>query len=464
MDDGAAFWLTMIGFGLILILAFVILLVVTRYKRCASDEILVVYGKVRGGRASRCIHGGATMVWPLIQDWKKLSLIPMTINIPLTGALSQENIRINVPSTFTVGVSTDPTIMNNAAERLLHLTPNAIQEMASEIIFGQLRLTVASLTIKQINSDRDQFFESIRSNVGHELNKLGLNLINVNITDITDDSDFIESIGQKAAAGAVNAAKADVAAANRDGDIGQAEANRTRDIQVAENEAEAEKGKKAADADRRKEVAALEANAIEGENTSRGSIADYNASLAEKEAEAMQRAEVARRTAEMEVQKAQYMLEQERLKAEEIVKEEIAKTQIEIAAEAEAERQRRVARGEADAILARYNAEAEGIQAVLEAKATGYSQLVASAGGDTKAAATLLMVEKIEGIVSRQVEAISNLKIDKITVWDSAGSGNGEGSTANFVSSLIHSLPPVHDVAKMAGVDLPDYLGSLKDE
>jgi len=463
MADGAG-WLIGIALVAVLVLFVVVLLVITRYKRCASDEILVVYGRVKGGRASRCIHGGATMVWPLIQDYKKLSLIPMTINIPLTNALSQENIRINVPSTFTVGISTDPTIMNNAAERLLHLQPNQIESMASEIIFGQLRLTVASLTIRQINADRDQFFESIRDNVGHELNKLGLNLINVNITDITDDSDFIESIGQKAAAGAVNAAKADVAAANRDGDIGQAEAHRTRDIQVAENQAAAEIGKKGADASQRKEVAALEANAIEGENSSRASIAEYNATLAEKEAEAMQRAEVARRTAEMEVQKAQYMLEQERLRAEEIVREEIAKTQIEIAAEAEAERQRRVASGEADAVLARYRAEAEGVQAVLEAKAAGYSSLVASAGGDAKAAATLLMVEKIEDIVARQVEAISNLQIDKITVWDSAGGGSGEGSTANFVSSLIHSLPPVHDVAKMAGVDLPDYLGSMKEE
>ena len=462
MDTGTTLFLMIAGFGSIF--AFGIILLVTRYKRCASDEILVVYGKVGGGKASRCIHGGATLVWPLIQDWKKLSLIPMTINIPLTNALSIQNIRINVPSTFTVGVSTDPLIMNNAAERLLHLKPPQIESMASEIIFGQLRLTVASLTIEQINKERDLFLEQIRDNVGHELNKIGLNLINVNITDITDDSDYIESIGKKAAAEAVNAAKRDVAAADRDGAIGQAEAYARRDIQVAENEASAEKGKKAADADRRKEVAILEADAIGGENTSRANIAEYNANLAEKEAEAMQRAEVAKRTAEMEVQKAQYSLEQERLKAEEIVREEIAKTQIEIAAEAEAERQRRVAKGEADAILAKYKAEAEGIQAVLEGKAVGYSNLVASAGGDAKAAATFLMAEKIEEIVSRQVEAISNLKIDKITVWDSAGSGNEEGSTANFVSSLIHSLPPVHDVAKMAGVDLPDYLGSMKEE
>ena len=456
--------LALIGIALLVFVLLVTIYVATsRYKLAPSDKILVVYGNVKDKGSAACYHGGGKIVWPLIQHYAYLDLKPMTISIDLEHALSQQNIRINVPSTFTIGISTQPSVMKNAAERLLGLPVPQIEDMAKEIIFGQLRLTVASLTIEQINQDRDQFLESIRDNVGHELNKLGLNLINVNITDITDDSDYIESIGKKAAAIAVNAAKADVAAANRDGDIGQAEAHRVRDIQVAENAAAGEIGKKGADAAQRKEVAVLEATAIEGENTSKASIAEYNANLAEKEAEAMQRAEVARRTAEMEVQKAQYMLEQERLKAEEIVREEIAKTQIEIAAEAEAERQRRVASGEADAILAKYRAEAEGVKAVLEAKAAGYSNLVASAGGDPKAAATLLMVEKIEDIVARQVEAISNLQIDKITVWDSAG-GNGEGSTANFVSSLIHSLPPVHDVAKMAGVDLPDYLGSMKEE
>ena len=460
----AGLWAVLSIFGLIAVLGFMFVLVATRYKRCASDEILVVYGRVRGGRASRCIHGGATMVWPLIQDYKKLSLVPMTIQINLTNALSLQNIRIHVPSTFTVGISTDPTIMNNAAERLLHLKTQEIENMASEIIFGQLRLTVASLTIEQINQDRDNFLERITLNVGHELHKLGLYLINVNITDITDDSDYIESIGKKAAATAVNAAKADVAVADRDGAIGAAQANRDRDIQVAENEAEAEKGKKAARADQRIFVQSQEALAIEGENSSKASIAEYNATLAEKEAEAMRRSEVATRTAEMEVQKAQYLLEQERLKAEEIVREEIAKTQIEIAAEAEAERQRRIAQGEADAILARYQAEAEGIKQVLEAKATGYQGLVASANGDAKAAATLLMVEKVDAMVQAQVEAVKNLKIDKITVWDSGNGADGKGATSNFVSGLVQTLPPMHDVAKMAGVELPEYLGSMSED
>ena len=459
----AGFWAVFIVFGVLAIAAFGIILVATRYKRCASDEILVVYGRIRGGKASRCIHGGAVMVWPLIQEYKKISLIPMTISIPLDNALSLQNIRINVPSTFTVGVSTNPLIMNNAAERLLHLTKNDIEGMAQEIILGQLRLTVASLTIEQINQDRDAFLELIRDNVGAELHKLGLYLINVNIIDITDESNYINSIGKKAAAGAVNKALVDVANAERDGAIGKANADREREVQVAQNVAESEKGQKAAEVDRRVYVQQQEATGVQGENISRAEIAAYQADLEEKEAEAMRRAEVARRTAEMEVQKAQYNLEQERLRAEEIVREEISKTQIEIAAEAEAERQRRIAQGEADAVLARYNAEAEGTKAVLEAKANGYKQLVASAGGDVKAAATLLMVEKIEEIVARQTEAIANLQIDKITVWDSGNGGEG-GSTANFVSSLSRSLPPVHDVAKMAGVDLPDYLGSMKEE
>ena len=459
----AGFWAVFIVFGVLAIAAFGIILVATRYKRCASDEILVVYGRIRGGKASRCIHGGAVMVWPLIQEYKKISLIPMTISIPLDNALSLQNIRINVPSTFTVGVSTNPLIMNNAAERLLHLTKNDIEAMAQEIILGQLRLTVASLTIEQINQDRDAFLELIRDNVGAELHKLGLYLINVNIIDITDESNYINSIGKTAAAGAVNKALVDVANAERDGAIGKANADRDREVQVAQNVAESQKGQKAAEVDRRVFVQQQEATGVQGENLSRAEIASYQADLEEKEAAAMQRAEVARRTAEMEVQKAQYNIEQERLRAEEIVREEISKTQIEIAAEAEAERQRRIAQGEADAVLARYNAEAEGTKAVLEAKANGYKQLVDSAGGDVKAAATLLMVEKIEEIVARQTEAIANLQIDKMTVWDSGNGGEG-GSTANFVSSLIRSLPPVHDVAKMAGVDLPDYLGSMKEE
>ena len=457
--------LFILGIGLfVAVILGTVYVATSRYKLAPSDKILVVYGNVKTGGAAACYHGGGRVVWPLIQHYAYLDLKPMTISINLEHALSLQNIRINVPSSFTIGISTEPSIMSNAAERLLGLNQAEIEDMAKEIIFGQLRLTVASLEIEQINNDREAFLRDVSTNVDSELHKIGLYLINVNIVDITDEADYIKSIGAKAAAIAIAAADVDRANARRDGETGEAIANKTRTVEVANNLNESEKGVKAAEADKRIFINNQEALAVEGENIAAASIAFYNADLAVKEAEALQRSEVAKRMAQVNIQKAQYEMEGERLRAEEIAREEVSKQQIEIAATAEANRERLIAQGQADATLAKYNAEAAGQQAVLEAKAAGYALLVESAGGDAKAAATLLMVEKIEALVARQTEAISNLKIDKITVWDSGNGGDGGGSTANFVSSLIKSLPPVHDIAAMAGVDLPDYLGNMKED
>ena len=448
-------------FGLV---GLTVMLYATRYKIAPADQILVISGSYLGGKTALTIHGGGKLVLPLVQEYQYLDLTPMTISIDLKHALSLQNIRINVPSTFTIAISKDPSITQNAAERLLGQPRNQIESMASEIIFGQLRLTVATLTIEQINQDREAFLSRVSLNVDNELHKIGLYLVNVNVTDITDESNYIENIGREAAAKANNQAAIDVANHDRSGAIGVAAAQREKDIEVARNVAASAKGQKQAESDKRVYVQEQEALAVQGENVSRANIADYNAELAEKEAEAKRRSEVARRQAQVEIEKAQYEVESQRLKAEEIAREEITKAQIEIAADAEAERQRRIADGEAAATLARYNAEAEGQKAVLEAKAAGYKSLVQSAGGDAKAAATLLMVEKIEAIVAKQVEAISNLQIDKITVWDSGNGSTDGSSTANFVSSLVKSLPPIHDVANMAGVELPEYLGDLKQE
>ena len=98
---------------------------------------------------------------------------------------------------------------------------------------------------------------------------------------------------------------------------------------------------------------------------------------------------------------------------------------------------------------------------MLEAKAQGYQALVQSANNDARAAATLLLTEKLEHLVAMQVEAIKAIKIDKVTVWDSGAnsSGNGGTTTANFLAGMVKSLPPLHDVAAMAGLDLPKFLG-----
>ncbi|MCP5492051.1 MAG: flotillin family protein [Chlamydiales bacterium] len=409
------------------------------YRRCPSNQILVVFGRVGQKRSVQCYHGGGTFVWPLIQASAYLNLTPRSIHIPLKGALSQQNIRINVPSTFTVAVGITPEVMHNAAVRMLGLGVAEIESMATEIIIGQLRLTVASLKIEEINQDRERFLDAIKNNIEPELHKIGLTLINVNITDITDESEYIDSIGKKAAATAVNQAKIDVAEEEKKGEIGKAEADRERRIQVAMHHAKA----------------------VEGENLAKAEMAATNALLKEKEAEAEKRSQVAHQVAEVSIHNAKAEAETSRLKASQIVPQEIAKQKMEIEADAQAQKRIREARGEADAILALRQAESEGLKKVLEAKAKGFKELVDACGDDTS---SMLLIEKLEEVVRLQTEAIRNIKIDKITVWDSGESKEGKRgtTTSNFLSNMVKSVPALHDVAEMAGVELPGYLGKVK--
>ncbi|MHC4979707.1 MAG: flotillin family protein [Planctomycetota bacterium] len=500
-------WAGAIG-SVVLLFIFTAAFIATRYKRCRSNRVLVVYGRVAGAKAAKCLHGGGTFVLPLIQDYAYMGLEPMVIDIPLEGALSLNNIRVNVPSTFTVGISTDSVLMNNAAERLLTLDERKIREQAQDIILGQLRLVIATLSIEEINKDREKFMSLINENVTQEINKVGLELINVNIRDITDESGYIVAIGQRAAAEAINRAKVEVAQQDRDGATGQATADRQKVVGVANESATAAEGRKEAERKQRVAVAALEANAIkgeveskrdleiataqrsaetvagekraeqeqriqvadaesiavDGENKAKAQIADANAKLAEIQADARRRADVAAAEAAQTIFVAEREQEIARLGKEELAPQEIEKQRIEIAAEAEAEKNRREARGEADAILAKYTAEAEGVRKVLEAKAEGYRQLVAACTDNPQIAPTLLMIEKLPELVTEQVKAIQNLKIDKITVWDSGGGGRGKGgTTADFLSSLIGSLPAMHDLAEQAGIELPQVLGRLRD-
>ncbi|HRK34541.1 MAG TPA: flotillin family protein, partial [Candidatus Hydrogenedentes bacterium] len=230
-----------LGFGLLVIIALVavvftstLIFVAKRFKRCPSNRVLVIYGKVRGGETAKCVHGGAAFVIPLIQDFAYLSLEPIQIEVPLKDALSAENIRVNVPSVFTVAIGTQREYMQNAAIRLLGLNVMQVKKQAEDIIFGQLRQVIASMSIEEINKDREKFLHSIQQSLEPELRKIGLVLINVNITDITDESGYIEAIGQKAASQAVQQARGDVAEEVNLGEVRVAQADRDKQVQVAD--------------------------------------------------------------------------------------------------------------------------------------------------------------------------------------------------------------------------------------
>ncbi len=469
MGGGIILLMLSVGFVVAMLIVFA-----TRYKKCPSDRIMVIYGKTGGKQAARCIHGGAAFIFPVIQDFGYLSLRPMQIDVNLDNALCKQNIRISVPSVFTVGITTVPNIMGNAAERLFGLYADDISDLAKDIIFGQLRLVIASMTIEEINADRETFLKSVEQNVTEELNKVGLSLLNVNITDITDESGYIEAIGRRAASEAINQAKVEVAEEDKKGSIGEADAKKQQRIAVSKADADAQAGEANADRDKRIAIRQAESTAVEGENISQIEIAKSNATREEEQAKAFRRAEVAKRIAEAEIEKAHFEAEQkaqvaragmerEKQIAEIVVPAEIAKQQVEIQADAEAEKRRREAQGQADAIFAKLDAEARGNFEILKAKGTGYQEIIKSCLNDPDAASKMLLIEKLQDIVKLQTEAIKNIKIDKVTVWDGGQTANGKTSTSNFLSGMMQSLPPLHDVANMAGIDLPNYLGKVSN-
>ena len=449
-------------FGMILVCVIVLIVfsllvfIIKRYKKCPSDRVMVIYGKVGSNkdgttRSAKCIHGGAAFIWPVIQAYEFLDLTPMSISVDLENALSRQNIRINVPSRFTVGVSTEPGVMQNAAERLLGLKLQEIQELAKDIIFGQLRLVIATMDIEEINTDRDKFLEAVSRNVEGELKKIGLRLINVNVTDISDESGYIDALGKEAAAKAINDAKKNVAERDRDGSIGEANARRDQRVQVAQ----------------------ADAAAIQGENTAKVDVAMSNAQRREKEAEATRIATAAEKiaaaqaleeayAAEQKAEEARAQREKATQEADVIVRTEIDKRRMELEAEAEAEQIRRKARGEADAILAKMQAEAQGAQEILLKQADGLRQIVSAAGGDADSAVRLMLADKMEELMRIQVDAVKNIKIDKVTVWDGGEGRDGKTATAGFVSGLMKSIPPMNEMFDMAGMQLPQFLGTSK--
>lgn len=385
---------------------------ISRYKRCPSDKILVIYGRT-GGTSAKCVHGGGAFIWPVIQDYAFLDLKPLSIEANLTNALSRQNIRVDVPCRFTIAISTETDSMNTAAERLLGLSSEQIQELAKDILFGQLRLVIATMTIEEINSDRDKFLDNISKNVDSELKKIGLKLINVNVTDIKDESGYIEALGKEAAAKAINEAKISVAEQEKIGETGKALADREKDTQIAETHrdrdvkiaitqkdreisiATASKdetiGKAEAARDTRVKTSEANAIAIQGENEAKIAIANSEALRREKEAESLRIAITAEKVQQAKALEESYVAEQkaelarsERERSTQIanivIPAEIAKQRAIIEAQAAAETIRENAKGEADAIFAKMEAEAKGLFEILTKQAEGYKEVVAAAG------------------------------------------------------------------------------------
>ena len=430
---------------LVVIVLLGIIGVFSRYRKCKSDEVLVVYGKTGGSKSAKLYHGGAAFVWPIIQGYDFLSMKPMQIDCKLTGAISAQNIRVDVPTTITVAISTDPEVMQNAAERMLGLSMDDKQNLITDVVYGQMRLVIADMTIEELNSDRDKFLAKVKDNIDTELRKFGLYLMNI---DIRDAANYIVNLGKEAESKAQNEAQANieeqeklgaikianqikeretrVAETRKDQEVAIAATRKEQEISVAQTDKERVSQVALANADKESQVARAEAEMninVEQANTAKESrIAELNSDMEIKQAEAKKKAAIGRNEAQKEIalsnaqlsvtqanadkeageaaarseaavqtarEKAQKEVEEAKalkvessLKAEKIVPAEVAKQEAILQADAVAEKVIREAEAKAKATLAQAEAEAKAIRMRLEAEAEGKKMsLLAEADG-----------------------------------------------------------------------------------
>jgi flotillin len=263
----------------------------SRYKRCASNQILVVFGRAgEGSKAARCYHGGGAFVWPVFQDFAYLSLTPMKLTINLKNSMTAQGVQVNIGANFTIAIENDAGGAQLAAERLLGQKPEQIGSMASEIIIGQLRGAVGIMTVEELISGREKFLGAVNNDVTQELKKIGIHLINANIESINDDNGYIAAMGKAETSRVVNEAKINVAEQERLGAEGVSQNERLKTIKVSQNEAEAVQGRKEAEAKTRIFVQEKEALAAQGENNSAAAIAETLSARKVREAQASQAA------------------------------------------------------------------------------------------------------------------------------------------------------------------------------
>ena len=467
---------------LVAVIVLTIVGILSRYRKCKSDEVLVVYGKTGDKKSAKLYHGGAAFVWPIIQGYSFLNMKPMQIDCKLTGAISKQNIRVDVPTTITVAVSTEPEVMQNAAERLLGLNIEAQQELIKDVVYGQMRLVIADMTIEQLNSDRDTFLENCRKNIDSELKKFGLYLMNINISDIRDEADYIVNLGKEAEAKAKNEALANieeqqklgaikiaeqqkeratkVAETNRDKNTQLADTQRDEEIKVAiaDKERESKVAEENAEKESRiaKASASMEVNKEQARTEQESRTAELQSDMEIKQAEAQKKSAIGQNNAAKEVAESNAELEVTKAEASRKAGEaqartqaaEIAKQQAILDADALAEQIKRKANAEAEAILAKAQAEAKAIQMKLEAEAEGkkksllaeaegFEAMVKAAERNPEIAIQYKMVDQWKEIASEQVKAFEHIQLGNVTVFD-----GGNGTTSNFLQNVVSKVAP----------------------
>ncbi len=419
------------GIALALAVFFVILIVRSLIVICPPNRVAVISGRKRtlsDGRTVgyRILKGGRTLRIPLIERvaWMDLNTIPLEVAVQ--NAYSRGAIPLNVMGIANVKVSSGEGLLENAAERFLHVDSAAIGKIAKETLEANLRGVLATLSPEEVNEDRLKFSQQLIDEADDDIKTLGLELDVLKIQNVTDDVNYLESVGRRLTAEVIRDAR--VAEANRTAESEQAEAAARRTAQVAQIEAD-------------KKI-------VEEQNALRVRTAELEAISRAREEEALVAGETAKAVASQELESERIELEKRRVEADVVVP-----------ARADLEARQLQAQAEAATIVEDGKAQVEVFK-----RLTDQYQAAGADGHD------VLVLNMLPDLIDKIVATVQNVSIDRVAVVDTGGGGggngdgNGDGGSRGGIPGLMSQLPAslvamTEQIEAATGVDI---LASLR--
>ena len=414
---------TALALAIIAVLAvlFVIMIVSSLIVICPPNKVAVISGRTRAlsdGRTVgyRILKGGRTLRIPILEkvSWMDLSTIPLEVSV--TNAYSKGAIPLNVQGIANVKVSSAEGLLENAAERFLDRPTEQIGQIAKETLEANLRGVLATLSPEEVNEDRLKFSQQLIDEADDDIKTLGLELDVMKIQNVTDDNQYLDSVGRRLTAEVVKQARV-------------AEAERMAESEAAE-----------AAARERAQIATVQAdkNIVEEQNQLRVRTAELEAIAKAKEEEASVAGDIARATAEQELEQQRIELERRRLEADVVTP-----------AKANLEAKQLAAQAEAAKIIEDGKAQVEVFQRLTEQ--------YQAAGDDGQ---RIFVLNMLPELVDKIVSTVNNIDIDRVAIVDNGG-GQG-GGIPGLVSQLPGAVVSLTEQIEAAtGVDI---LGSMRSD
>jgi len=481
-----------IAFAVVIAFFAAVGIVMRNYVKVPPNKVAIISGRRRrladhSTVGFRLVHGGATLIFPGLErvDYLDLNVIP--VGLETKKAYTREGVAVTVQAVANVKIGSDDVSLANSAERFLGMRIEGVKEVILQTLEAHLRAICGTLTVEEINSDRQAFAQRMTAEAAQDFQKMGLVIDVFAVQHIADEHGYLDSLGRKRTSEVVRDAEIGEADAKRDSmtrtasadregktarfqaDIAIASAEKDKNIQVAlfaadvnSKNAQAAQAGPLADARARQEVKREEVRIIEIETEARIAVAGREAERKRKELEGTMVAEAeATKTSTIlkaEGDKTATILAAEAEKQRKVLLAEADAKELEFEglgeyakiskiAEAESERVRKVGKAEADAILARGLAEAEAMRKKAEALRT-YGE----------AAMMQMVVERLPEIARAFAEPLAS--IDKVSIMELGGGGNGSASGVNrFVSNVGGGMAAMSEFMKQSfGIDVAELI------